>query len=102
MTDANIKSEAVAEMQDLARASFEPADRDSALSADAASPGGQPPSRRLIPFLVTLAAVIVALPLSWLMWNAYMGALSRWHRRSPARLSNCRSPIINSFTKATC
>jgi RND family efflux transporter MFP subunit len=38
---------------------------------------------RIIPVLITLAAVAVALPLSWVMWDAYMGA--PWTRDGTVR-----------------
>ncbi|HLH11275.1 MAG TPA: HlyD family secretion protein [Methylovirgula sp.] len=39
--------------------------------------------RRIGPFLITLLAVAIALPLSWMMWNTYMGA--PWTRDGTVR-----------------
>jgi len=38
---------------------------------------------RIMPLLITLAAVALAVPLSWAMWNAYMGA--PWTRDGTVR-----------------
>ena len=38
---------------------------------------------RIVPLLITLAAVAVAVPLGWAMWNAYMGA--PWTRDGTVR-----------------
>src|SRR5205085_11439766 len=38
---------------------------------------------RIIPMLITLAAVAVAVPLGWMMWEAYMGA--PWTRDGTVR-----------------
>jgi multidrug resistance efflux pump len=39
--------------------------------------------RRLIPFMITLAAVALAVPLGWAMWKAYM--IAPWTRDSTVR-----------------
>ena len=46
---------------------------------------GDPPGPRLrlVPILITLAAIAVAVPLSWAMWNAYMAA--PWTRDGTVR-----------------
>ena len=83
MTDADIKSRVAKESKDRLAASAKLAASDPALSAEAAAAGVWPPRRRLLPFLITLAAIVVALPLSWLMWDAYMGA--PWTRDGTVR-----------------
>ncbi len=63
--------------------------RDRANDREAIQSPGPPtdgPVRRrllVIPVLITLATVAVAAPLSWAMWNAYMGA--PWTRDSSVR-----------------
>jgi multidrug resistance efflux pump len=42
-----------------------------------------PPRRRFIPLLITLIAVAIAAPLSWAMWNTYMG--TPWTRDGAVR-----------------
>jgi multidrug resistance efflux pump len=41
------------------------------------------PLSRVVPLLVTLAAIALAVPLSWAMWNAYMG--TPWTRDGTVR-----------------
>lgn len=55
-------------------------------SVGSLAPPFQPASRRrrrLIPFLITLAAIALAVPLAWAMWNAYMA--SPWTRDGTVR-----------------
>ncbi len=66
-----------------------------------------------IPFLITLATVALAVLLGWAMWVRLHGGTvdarmppcapmsSRWRPRYPAGLWSCRSPTINSSTRAT-
>jgi multidrug resistance efflux pump len=85
MTDADIKSRAAKGSKD--RLAVAPAGRaasDRALSAEAPADGMQPPRKRLIPFLITLVAIIVAVPLCWLMWQAYVSA--PWTRDGTVRV----------------
>jgi multidrug resistance efflux pump len=84
VVDAEIKSRADKETKDRrVAASPEPAARDPALPAEPAVVDVQPRRRRIIPFLITLAAIIVAVPLCWLMWDAYVGA--PWTRDGTVR-----------------
>jgi multidrug resistance efflux pump len=84
MLDAENKSRIDNESKDRrAPASPEPPARHPASSADPATLDMRPPRRRIIPFLITLAAIIIALPLSWLMWDAYVG--SPWTRDGTVR-----------------
>jgi multidrug resistance efflux pump len=64
-------------------ASPELAARHPASSPDPAMVDVQPRRRRLMPFLITLAAIIVAVPLGWMMWNAYM--VAPWTRDATVR-----------------
>jgi multidrug resistance efflux pump len=84
MLDAEIKSRPDKESKDR-RASASPnlATRDSALSPDPATVDVRPRRMRILPFLITSATIIVALPLCWLMWDAYMGA--PWTRDGTVR-----------------
>jgi multidrug resistance efflux pump len=42
------------------------------------------PGRRVLPFVITLATIALAAPLSWLMWDAYVGA--PWTRDGTVRV----------------
>src|ERR1700722_14323450 len=42
------------------------------------------PRLRIAPVLITLAAIALAVPLGWAMWNAYMGA--PWTRDGTVRV----------------
>lgn len=64
-------------------ASPDPGARDPVLSPDPATVDVRPARTRIIPFLITLATIIVALPLCWMMWNAYMSA--PWTRDGTVR-----------------
>jgi multidrug resistance efflux pump len=84
MTDAQTKPGADTESKKLpAVASPELAARDPAASRDPAMIGVRPRRRRIMPFLITLAAIIVAVPLGWMMWNVYMAA--PWTRDATVR-----------------
>src|SRR5271163_2926531 len=83
MLDAKNKSSAEGESKDRpASASPRPAGHDPALSSSVTADVWTA-RKRLIPFLITLTAIIVALPLCWLMWEAYMGA--PWTRDGTVR-----------------
>jgi multidrug resistance efflux pump len=84
MLDADVKSSADKESKDRhASAPAEPVAHDAALPPDPAKVGAPPARMRIIPFLITLATLIVALPLCWLMWEAYVGA--PWTRDGTVR-----------------
>jgi multidrug resistance efflux pump len=84
MPDAETKSRADTESKELpAVASPELAARAPASSPDPAMVGVRPRRRRMFPFLITLAAIIVALPLGWMMWNVYM--VAPWTRDATVR-----------------
>jgi multidrug resistance efflux pump len=85
MLDAEIKSRVDNEPKDRRDpVAPEPAARDNPASApEPAVVEMRPRRRRIVPFLITLAAIAVALPLSWLMWQAYMGA--PWTRDGTVR-----------------
>ena len=90
------------------------ADDRAAAVADAGILASLPRRRmRIIPFLITLAAVALAGALGWAMWDAYMGApwtrdapcapmSSRWRRRLPAASSSCPSSTTDTFARAIC
>ena len=62
----------------------EPAEHREPIDAVAAPPQQSPRrGHRIIPILITLAAVAVAVPLGWMMWEAYMGA--PWTRDGTVR-----------------
>jgi multidrug resistance efflux pump len=73
MLDADVKS----------RADKESKDRHASAPAEPAAHDAAPARMRIIPFLITLATLIVALPLCWLMWEAYVGA--PWTRDGTVR-----------------
>jgi multidrug resistance efflux pump len=84
MSDADIKSGADTESKKLpAVASPELAARAPASSPDPAMAGMPRRRRRIMPFLITLAAIIVAVPLGWMMWNVYM--VAPWTRDATVR-----------------
>ena len=67
--------------------------KPNAMEADAGAPqaAAAPPVRetprrhlRIIPFLITLVAVAIAVPLGWAMWQAYMG--TPWTRDGTVRV----------------
>src|SRR5262245_59798226 len=63
--------------------SLEPATRD-VVSPPAAAPDyTRAPRMRIVPFLITLAAVALAVPFGWMMWDVYMG--SPWTRDGTVR-----------------
>jgi multidrug resistance efflux pump len=76
MLDAETKSKADRESRD-------PGARDPAPAPDSTAVEVRPRRTRIIPFLITLATIIVALPLCWMMWDAYMGA--PWTRDGTVR-----------------
>ncbi len=84
MSDAEIKSGAQTESKGLpAVASPELAARDAASSPGAKTLDLRPRRRRIMPFLITLAAIVVAVPLGWMMWNVYM--VAPWTRDATVR-----------------
>ena len=58
-------------------------DRDSVWSADVVARPAAKSRVRIVPFLLTFAAIAVATPLVWAMWNAYVGA--PWTRDGTVR-----------------
>jgi multidrug resistance efflux pump len=84
MLDAEIKSRIDKVSKDRgASAPPEPTTRVPAFSPDPATVDVRPARMRIIPLLITLATIIVALPLCWMMWDAYMGA--PWTRDGAVR-----------------
>ena len=91
----------------------EPAFRDDVSIPEPATRDRTGPHLRILPVLITLAAVGLAVPLAWAMWDAYMGA--PWTRDGTVRAyvvtiapevagrsSSCRSPTTSSCARATC
>ena len=92
--------------------------REAAVETPAALPPPEPPVRvvprrrlRILPLLITLAALAVAGALGWAMWNAYMGA--PWTRDATVRAyivtmapevadasSRCMLSTTNTFARA--
>jgi RND family efflux transporter MFP subunit len=59
-------------------------DRDPVWSPEVAvRPAAAKPRRRIVPFLLTLVAIAIAIPLVWAMWNVYMAA--PWTRDGTVR-----------------
>jgi multidrug resistance efflux pump len=84
MLDAEIKSRIDKVSKDRgASAPPKPTTRVPAFSPDPATVDVRPARMRIIPLLITLATIIVALPLCWMMWDAYMGA--PWTRDGAVR-----------------
>jgi multidrug resistance efflux pump len=84
MSDAEIKSGAHTESKGLpAVASPELAARDPASSTGAKTVDARPRRRRIMPFVITLAAIVVAVPLGWMMWNVYV--VAPWTRDATVR-----------------
>jgi RND family efflux transporter MFP subunit len=85
MAEVDIKSKRDRAAKDRDAVWFpEPAARDTVSVAEPATPDA-PGRRRLrvVPVLITLAAVALAVLLGWAMWNAYMGA--PWTRDATVR-----------------
>jgi multidrug resistance efflux pump len=84
MTEAETKQGADTESKKLpAVASPELAARDPASPPDPAMPVVRPRRRRIMPFVITFLAIIVAVPLGWMMWNVYM--VAPWTRDATVR-----------------
>jgi multidrug resistance efflux pump len=84
MADAEIKSGADTESKALpAVASPELASGHPASSPEPKAVDVRPRRTRTIPVLITLATILVALPLGWLTWNTYM--VAPWTRDSTVR-----------------
>ncbi len=53
------------------------------VSSDPLAAGTAPKSGRILPYIITLVAVMLAAVFGWAMWNAYMGA--PWTRDGTVR-----------------
>jgi RND family efflux transporter MFP subunit len=73
----------MSEVETTAKRGATLSDRDPVWSPEVAVRPAAKSWFRMVPFLLTLAAIAVATPLVWAMWNAYMGA--PWTRDGTVR-----------------
>jgi len=73
----------MSELETTAKRGATIGDRDPVWSAEVVARPAAKPRVRIVPFLITFAAIAVATPLVWAMWNVYVGA--PWTRDGTVR-----------------
>src|SRR5215470_15159274 len=73
----------MSELETTAKRGATMGDRDPVWSADVVARPAAKSRVRIVPFLLTFAAIAIATPLVWAMWNAYVGA--PWTRDGTVR-----------------